>query len=314
MKKSQNFDKNQDYNQSSKYYVIRNTGKEEEQYNEDDNQIPQTVTSVQSQKKIQQRSQKSFNQISKKPSSSNNKEQQGGLDSPTSQESRRLLQRESSSQLQSRNTQREALSNSHFDLQRESNPQLLGEGRIGEYGEEEENITCARFPHLSFCACEIQCQTAIKEIQLLEVYPGIYLGNFTHGLGIKKLLLKGVTHILNVTAQEYKKRTKYFKYLNIDVYNKSDEDIKKHFRITNRFIKDCIISGGKVFIHDLNGINIGPCFCLAYLINNEKIPLKTGFDLMKERQQLQITPNFFKQLERYDLEKLALVTVKKKND
>lgn len=56
------------------------------------------------------------------------------------------------------------------------------------------------------------------------------------------MLLKGVTHVLNVTAREYKKRTKYFKYLNIDVYNKNDEDIKKHFRITNRFIKDVKIN------------------------------------------------------------------------
>jgi hypothetical protein len=43
-----------------------------------------------------------------------------------------------------------------------------------------------------------------------------------------------------VTAHEYRKRTKYFSYLNIDVYDKSDEDIKKHFRITNRFISDVI--------------------------------------------------------------------------
>lgn len=37
---------------------------------------------------------------------------------------------------------------------------------------------------------------------------------------------------------EYTKRTKYFKYLNIDVHNTSDEDIKKHFRISNRFIRE----------------------------------------------------------------------------
>ena len=52
------------------------------------------------------------------------------------------------------------------------------------------------------------------------------------------MLAKGITHVLIVTATEYKKRTKYFRYLTIDVYDKSDEDIKKHFRITNRFIKD----------------------------------------------------------------------------
>lgn len=54
------------------------------------------------------------------------------------------------------------------------------------------------------------------------------------------MLVKGITHVLNVTALEYRKRTKYFKYLNIDVYDKSDEDIKKHFRISNRFINDVI--------------------------------------------------------------------------
>lgn len=37
---------------------------------------------------------------------------------------------------------------------------------------------------------------------------------------------------------EYTKRTKYFKYLNIDVHNTSDEDVKKHFRISNRFIRE----------------------------------------------------------------------------
>ena len=48
----------------------------------------------------------------------------------------------------------------------------------------------------------------------------------------------GITYILNVTSTEYTKRTKYFKYLNLYIYNTSNDDIKKHFRITNRFIKD----------------------------------------------------------------------------
>lgn len=28
---------------------------------------------------------------------------------------------------------------------------VIGEGRLDEYGEEEEDIVCLRFPHLSFC-------------------------------------------------------------------------------------------------------------------------------------------------------------------
>lgn len=83
-----------------------------------------------------------------------------------------------------------------------------------------------------------------------------------------------------MSALEYKKRTKYFKYLNIDVYDKSDEDIKKHFRITNRFISEALQNGGKILIHDQTGVNIAPAFALAFLINNEKIPLKNGLEIV----------------------------------
>lgn len=67
---------------------------------------------------------------------------------------------------------------------------------------------------------------------------GIFLCGFAMGLWTKHLLQKAVTNILNLTSMEYTKRTKYFKYLNIDVHNTSDEDIKKHFRISNRFIRE----------------------------------------------------------------------------
>jgi hypothetical protein len=61
------------------------------------------------------------------------------------------------------------------------------------------------------------------------------------------MLTNGITHVLNVTSQEYTKRTKYFKFLTIDIYDKADEDIKKHFRITNRFIEDVKY----IFLHNL---------------------------------------------------------------
>ena len=64
---------------------------------------------------------------------------------------------------------------------------------------------------------------------------------FAVGLTTKFLLIKGITNILNVTSMEYTKRTKYFKYLNIDIHNTSDEDIKKHFRISNRFIREVFL-------------------------------------------------------------------------
>ena len=69
-----------------------------------------------------------------------------------------------------------------------------------------------------------------------QVLEKVYLGGFAVGLATKILLKKGITHVLNITAMEYTKREKYFQFLTVDVYNNSQEDIKKHFRITNRFI------------------------------------------------------------------------------
>jgi hypothetical protein len=100
---------------------------------------------------------------------------------------------------------------------------------------------------------------------------------------------------LNLTATEYFKRTKYFTYLNIDVYSKSDEDIKKHFRISNRFISECLAKKGKILIHDFEG-KLSPCFAIAYMINNEKIPLKECIDIIstKREQKLDLNANFLK--------------------
>ena len=68
----------------------------------------------------------------------------------------------------------------------------------------------------------------------------LYYGNFVTGLKTKHLLELGITHILNVTSKEYTKREQYFEYLNIDLHYNTEEDAKKFFRLSNRFIKNAI--------------------------------------------------------------------------
>lgn len=64
------------------------------------------------------------------------------------------------------------------------------------------------------------------------------MGNLVSAYSTQKLLKAGITHILDISSNEYTKRKKYFHYLTIEIYDVSDEDIKKHFRITNRFITE----------------------------------------------------------------------------
>ena len=75
----------------------------------------------------------------------------------------------------------------------------------------------------------------------------------------------GITHILNVTSKEYTKREQYFEYLNIDLHYNTEEDAKKFFRLSNRFIKNAIKEGGRVFIHS-SFLELGAIMALGYLI------------------------------------------------
>ncbi len=118
----------------------------------------------------------------------------------------------------------------------------------------------------------------------------------------------GVTHILDVSCREYMKRRKYFKYLSVQIYDANNEDSKKHFRITNRFIDEGIRTG-KVLVHSVQGKSRAPTFILAYLIGKEKMKLKDGLALLRQYVQ-EVEPNeaFMQQLAEYDLEILSKYT------
>ena len=76
--------------------------------------------------------------------------------------------------------------------------------------------------------------------------------------------------------------------------------IKKHFRITNRFVSD------------ISGKSRAPAFALAYLINIPKIPLKVGTETLMNSMVNKREINHYFRLEQYDLENLANVSSKKR--
>ena len=101
------------------------------------------------------------------------------------------------------------------------------------------------------------------------------MGPMQSAFKTKELVETGITHVLNVSCREYSKRDKYFKYLDIHIYDTHTEDSKKHYRITNRFIEEAVKTG-KVLVHSVAGKSRSPTFILAYLIGKEKVKLKDG--------------------------------------
>ena len=158
---------------------------------------------------------------------------------------------------------------------------------------------------MDICACEVDCQEALRDISLFEVYRGIYMGPFQSAFKTGELIECGITHILNVTCKAYTPRSKYFKYLDIQIYDETSEDAKRHFRITNRFIKEALQSGGKVLVQSIDGKSRSATFILAYLINNEGIKLKEGLQILRQFvSEAEPNEGFMQQLAQYDLELL----------
>ena len=129
---------------------------------------------------------------------------------------------------------------------------------------------------------------------MIEVSPGLYYGGFASGLKVKSLLETGITHVLNITCKEYTRRRQYFEYLDIDLKNNTEEDAKKFFRLTNRFIRNTLQRGGKVFIH-ASELQLGAVMSMGYLIGVLRVPMKQGLQLVL-REQIEISPHFMKQI------------------
>ena len=131
------------------------------------------------------------------------------------------------------------------------------------------------------------------------------MGPFQAAFKTKELVEKGVTHILNVSCKEYTKRTKYFKYLDVQILDQVGEDAEKFFRITNRFIDEGIREGA-VLVQSVQGKSRAPTFILSYLIHKEKMKLKDGLALLRVYVN-EVEPNesFLQQLADYDLNQLS---------
>jgi protein-tyrosine phosphatase len=95
------------------------------------------------------------------------------------------------------------------------------------------------------------------------------------------LLKEGITHIINVTKDipfyhENSNRIK-IEYLKIPVNDSLDQDIKKYFDETNKFIDKVKQQNGKVLVHCQAGISRSPTIVIAYLMKKEKREFQTVF-------------------------------------
>ena len=136
----------------------------------------------------------------------------------------------------------------------------------------------------------------------------LYLGDMNHSQNEKLLLSLGITHIVNVTMFKNWFPNK-FKYLNIKVYDSSNEEIDKYFEQVIQFIdialneqinKDKDIQN-KVFVHCAQGVSRSATFVIAYCMKKYLWTFDDGF-LFVSRKRECIAPNkgFIESLKKFE--------------
>ena len=189
------------------------------------------------------------------------------------------------------------------DLVIKQNEYISEEDKKKKYSNEEDEIYCGRFPHLSYCGCKIPCSISLNKINPIQMSDNIFVGSIECVFKIKQLISLKVTHILNVSCTEYSRRKKYFKYFDIYINDSHTENAIKFFKITNRFIDDAIKSDKKILIHSFNGKCRAWVFYMAYLIGVKKIKYSQIMSSVLEHfPYAEPNENFLSQLKHYDLE------------
>jgi len=88
-----------------------------------------------------------------------------------------------------------------------------------------------------------------------RIFDFLYLGSEWNASNLEELSTNGVTHILNVTREIDNFFPSVFQYLNIREYDVEETDLLKYWDKTYLFIKNCLLSGGKVLVHCKMGIS-----------------------------------------------------------
>ncbi|XP_012228253.1 dual specificity protein phosphatase 3-like [Linepithema humile] len=155
----------------------------------------------------------------------------------------------------------------------------------------------------------LQHYRAQQEIDCDEVYPGIYIGDGTTARNKEYLKMLGITHLLNAaegrrcgfvnTDSNYYRDTP-IKYLGLTVMDLPSINISKYFDVAANFIDEAISTGGKVFVHCLQGVSRSATCVLAYLMIKKNMLAVDAMYLVRTNRDVHPNNGFLRQLAQLD--------------
>ena len=101
---------------------------------------------------------------------------------------------------------------------------------------------------------------------ITEIFPHLYVGNYSTSTNKKILLEKNITHIITISPAFMPPFPKLFQYSYIDAFDDDYEDLTYKYIESNTFIKDALNNNGNVFVHCINGNSLSIAIILSYLV------------------------------------------------
>lgn len=119
-----------------------------------------------------------------------------------------------------------------------------------------------------------------------------------------------VTHILDLSGQEYTKHRDLFTYKSIMIADHESSNISALFQTTNAFIDEVFIlsyskkqgrKSGGILVHCQGGISRSASTVIAYLMYKEKMSYQEAYDTVKKaRSRIEPNDGFKEQLRAYE--------------
>ncbi|XP_058807311.1 dual specificity protein phosphatase 3-like isoform X2 [Phymastichus coffea] len=142
-----------------------------------------------------------------------------------------------------------------------------------------------------------------------EVFPRVYIGDGLTAKNKEYLLRIGITHVLNAaegkafgmvnTDSNYYKDTNV-KYLGLQIKDRLSMDISQYFYTAASFIQDACASGGRVFVHCVQGVSRSATCVIAYLMIKKAMLAKDAIRTVRLSREIGPNEGFLRQLAHLD--------------
>ncbi|KAJ8686348.1 hypothetical protein QAD02_022142 [Eretmocerus hayati] len=142
-----------------------------------------------------------------------------------------------------------------------------------------------------------------------EVYPRIYIGDGITAKNKQYLQRIGITHVLNAaegkkfgmvnTSSDYYRETG-MRYLGLQMLDLPSTDISQFFYTAAAFIENAVATGGRVYVHCVQGVSRSATLVIAYLMIKKRMLAADAIRTVRLGRDIHPNDGFLRQLARLD--------------